>query len=312
MAGVIQEVMAKRRKQRKPGAAALARTVIDSWSADRAPKMAAALAFYTAFAVAPLLLIAIAVAGLLFGQDAARGHVVEQLSGLLGREGAEAIQDILRKAWQPQSGKIATLLGLAAFIVAATGVFGELQDSLNQIWKVRKKPGRGLLGLIKDRFLSMTMVLGIGFLLLVSLVLTAALNALGSSLVTWAGGGTALRALGFIASFGLVAALFAAIFKVLPDAETRWRDVWTGALLTAFLFAVGKFLIGLYLGKSAVGSTYGAAGSFVVFLLWVNYSAQILFLGAEFTKAVADRNGAPPKPDADAVTIPDAPRPGAA
>ena len=295
-----------RTKQSSPkrvGALGFAKTVYQSWVDDRAPKMAAALAYYTAFAVAPVLLIAIAMAGLLFGEDAARGRVVDQISGLVGQKGAETIQEILVKAWQPKAGLTATLLAAGAFLVAATGLFGELQDSLNHIWKVRKRPGRGILGLIKDRFLSMTMVLGLGFVLLVSLVMTAALHALSDRIVTWGGEGVLLKTLAFVVSFALVTFLFAAMFKVLPDARTRWRDVLVGATLTAFLFSLGKFLIGLYLGKSTVGSTYGAAGSFVIFLIWVNYSAQILFLGAEFTKAYADRFGTNPKPDTDAVAI---------
>jgi membrane protein len=293
----------KRSRPKRGGVLAFAKTVYESWVDDRAPKMAAALAYYTAFAVAPVLLVGIAMAGLLFGADAARGRVVDQISGLVGQKGAEVIQEILVKAWQPGTGLTATILGIAAFLVAATGLFGELQDSLNQIWKVRKRPGRGILGILKDRFLSMTMVLGMGFILLVSLVLTAALHALSDRIVSWAGEGILLKALAFLVSFGLVTFLFAAMFKVLPDARTRWRDVFVGATLTALLFTVGKFLIGLYLGKSTVGSTFGAAGSFVVFLIWVNYSAQILFLGAEFTKAYADRYGTAPKPDSDAVTV---------
>lgn len=297
--------MAEKRRARseQKGIKRLAKATLSNWVADRAPKMAAALAYYTAFAVAPLLLIAIAVAGILFGQEAARGQIADQIGGLVGRKGAEAIQDILKNAWQPQAGAIATILGVAALLVAVTGAFGELQDSLNQIWKVRKREGRGIGGVIKDRFLSMMMVLGIGFLLLVSLVMTAGLEAMSGAFVSWGGGGIALKVLGHVISFAIVAVLFAAMFKVLPDAETRWKDVWIGGIFTAVLFTLGKLLIGLYLGKSTVGTTFGAAGSFVVFLLWVNYSAQILFLGAEFTKTHADLHGAPPRPDRDAETI---------
>jgi membrane protein len=298
----------KRPPRRKPrrvskGVFGLVKATFSSWSDDRAPKMAAALAYYTAFAVAPLLLIAIAVAGSIFGQEAARGEVVNQISGLVGQKGAEAIQEILQNAWNPEKGRIATLVGILAFLVAATGVFGELQDSLNQIWKVRKRSNRGILGILKDRFLSMMLVLGIGFLLLVSLLMTTALQAMSGALVSWGGGGIFLQILGAVLSFAIVAALFTTMFKVLPDARTRWRDAWIGGLLTALLFTLGKFLIGLYLGKSTVGTTYGAAGSFVLFLLWVNYSAQILFLGAEFTKTYADLRGTTPKPDSDAYAI---------
>jgi membrane protein len=283
------------------------RTALTEWKRDRAPKMAAALAYYTAFAVAPLLLIAIAVAGLVFGPDAARGAVVSELAGLVGPESAEAIQEILRSAWKPKSGIVATVLGAAALLLAASGVFGELQDSLNVLWKVRKRPGRGILGTLKDRFLSFTMVVGIGFLLLVSLVVTAMLEALGGALSAWGGGGLVVRAVNLVISFGVITLLFAAMFEVLPDAETRWKDALVGGAVTALLFTVGKFLIGLYLGKSSVGSAYGAAGSFVIFLLWVNYSAQIVFLGAEFTRAYAGLRGAPPRPDEDAQAVECAP-----
>lgn len=279
----------------------LVKTAAVAFAADRAPKMAAALAYYTAFAVAPLLLIATALAGLLFGDDAARGEVVRQLSGLLGADGARAIQEILERAWKPRESLVATALGALALVVAATGVFAELQDSLNRIWDVRKKPGRGVVGTLKDRLLSFSMVLGIGFLLLVSLLLSTALQALSAFVAGWAGKGLLIQAAGLLGSFALVVVLFGAMFRFLPDARTRWRDVWVGATVTAVLFTLGKFLIGLYLGRGTFGSTYGAAGSFVIFLLWVNYAAQIFFFGAEVTKAYAERFGKPPVPTADAV-----------
>jgi membrane protein len=276
----------------------LLRMTIGRWSEDRGPKMAAALAYYTAFAVAPLLLIAIAVAGLLFGQEAARGEVAQQLAGLIGTQGAEAVQDLLRRVWRPKAGLAAAGAGLAAVLIAATGVFIELQDSLDRIWKVRKKPGRGVLGTLKDRFFSFSIVLGTGFLLLVSLIASAALQAL----ARWAGRGVLIEAANFVFSMALVSTLFAAMFRYLPDARTPWRVVWVGGIVTAFLFTIGKTLIGIYLGRGAVASTYGAAGSFAVFLIWVNYSAQIVFLGAELTKTYADVSGARPRllPDAEA------------
>jgi len=291
------------RHKGRRGILRLLRSTFSGWSEDRAPKMAAALAYYTAFAVAPLLLIAIALAGFFFGADAARGAVVHQIAGLVGQQGAETIQEILARAWQPKTGILATVIGVVALLIASSGVFGELQDSLNLIWKVKKRPGRGILGTISDRFLSFSMVVGVGFLLLVSLVASAALEALAGYMTDWAGGGLLIRALNFAISFGIITALFAALFKVLPDARSRWRDVWVGAAFTAFLFTVGKLLIGLYLGRSTVGTTYGAAGSFVVFLLWINYSAQIVFLGAEFTKTYADLYGRPPAPDRDAMRV---------
>lgn len=278
----------------------LAKSAAVAFGADRAPKMAAALAYYTAFAIAPLLLIATALAGLLFGDDAARGEVVRQLSGLVGEDGARALQGILERAWKPKEGLLATVLGVLALVVASTGVFAELQDSLNRIWNVRKKPGRGILGTLKDRLLSFSMVLGIGFLLLVSLLLSTALQALSGYVAGWAGKGLLLQGASVAGSFLLVVLLFGAMFRFLPDARTRWRDVWVGATVTAALFTLGKFLIGLYLGRGTFGSTYGAAGSFVIFLVWVNYTAQIFFFGAEITKAYADRFGKPPVPTAAA------------
>lgn len=286
------------------GLVPLLRRTVDQWIEDRGPKMAAALAYYMAFAVAPLLLIAIAVAGLLFGQEAARGEVARQLEGLLGTRGAEAVQDMLARVWRPGTGWFAAAVGIGAVLVAATGVFIELQDSLDQIWKVRKRPGRGVLGTIKDRVLSFSIVLGIGFLLLVSLFASAALQVLSATLSAWAGVGLFVEALNFLLSFAVISALFAAMFRYLPDALTPWRAVVVGGVVTAFLFTVGKTLIGFYLGRGAVASTYGAAGSFAVFLIWVNYSAQIVFLGAELTKAYADATGPPPRPRAGAEHVP--------
>jgi len=269
---------------------------------DRVPKLAAALAYYTAFSVAPIVLIVIAIAGLLFGADAARGAVSEELAALVGQKTAQVIEEILKNAWRPGSGVIATVLGVLGVLFGAAGVFGELQDSLNIIWKVQKKPGRGLRGTVKDRFLSFGMVAGIGFLLLVSLVLSAGLEAAGRSILG-SQAGALLEAVQQLVSLGVITLLFAFAFKVLPDARTRWKDVWVGALLTAVLFTAGKFLIGLYLGRSSVGSSFGAAGSLAVFLLWVYYSSQIFFFGAEFTKVYADTHGEParPKPDAEPV-----------
>ena len=312
-AGVVRVLLGKAPARKaapgKPraGIARIVKTAVGRWIDDRGPKMAAALAYYTAFAVAPLLLIAISVAGLLFGQDAARGEVERQLSDLIGARGAEAVQDVLRRLWRPHAGLAATAVGLGAVLVAATGVFIELQDSFDQIWKVRKKPGRGVLGTLKDRFLSFSIVVGTGFLLLVSLIASAALQALSGTIRTWAGTGRIIEALNFLVSFALISSLFAAIFRFLPDARTPWKVAWIGGVLTAFLFTVGKTLIGIYLGRSAIASTYGAAGSFVVFLVWVNYSAQIVFLGAEFTKTYADLRGSPPRPLADAESLECAP-----
>jgi membrane protein len=272
------------------------------WTSDRGPRLAAALAFYTSFAVAPVLLISIAVAGLFFGEDAARGAVSREISGLVGARIGRAIEEMLRTAWHPRAGALATLLGIIALLFGASGVFVELQDSLNMIWKVKKKEGRGLWGTIRDRFLSFTMVLGIGFLLLVSLALSAGLGALGQLMTRGNGQALVIGLVNPALSFVVISGLFAATFRILPDAETRWRDVAVGAALTAALFTLGKHLIGLYLGQSTIGSTYGAAGSFVLLLLWIYYSSQVFFFGAEFTKSWADLRGAPSQPASDAIS----------
>lgn len=280
---------------------ALIRLTVERWTDDKVPKLAAALAYYTSFAIAPVLLIAIALAGMIFGADAARGAVSREISGLVGFRIGDEIEGLLKNAWQPKAGMLATILGVIALIFGASGVFVELQDSLNIIWKVKKKAGRGVWGTVRDRFLSFTMVLGIGFLLLVSLALSAALEALSQWMMQGRSETLLIRLLNPVVSMVVISGLFAASFKALPDARTRWRDVAVGAVLTAVLFTLGKFLLGLYLGRNTIGTTYGAAGSFVLLLLWIYYSSQIFYLGAEFTKAWADLRGAPPRPESDAV-----------
>jgi membrane protein len=270
----------------------LVKDVGSSWQEDKAPRLGAALAFYSALSVAPLLVISLAIAGAVFGKDAARGQIMEQIDQLVGNEGAAIIEEVLANAREPGSGAVAMVLGVATMLFAASGVFGELQDSMNTIWGVQPKAGGGIWAMVKARFLSFTMVLGVGFLLLVSLILSAILGGIGSYL-----NGLmpqfviVMRLLNFAVSFGVVTVLFAMIFKFLPDARIAWSDVWIGAAITALLFTIGKSAIGLYLGQSAAGSAYGAAGSLVIFLLWTYYSAQILILGAEFTQAYADRFG---------------------
>ncbi len=271
----------------------LLKATFSEWSEDKASRLAAALAYYTVFSLAPLLIIAIAVAGMVFGQEAARGEIVAQIESVVGQQGAEAIQTMIANAGQSTDGGIiATVIGLATLIFAATGAFAQLQDALNTVWEVSPETGSGVLGMIRTRFLSFTMILGIGFLLLVSLVISAALSAIGGFFGNLLPGYDILwQGVNFLISFGVTTLLFAMIFKVLPDVDIAWSDVWVGALVTALLFTLGKFLIGLYLGRSSVSSTYGAAGSFVVVLLWVYYSAQILLLGAEFTQVYANRYG---------------------
>jgi membrane protein len=279
----------------------LAKEAAFAWSRDRAPRLGAALAYYTVFSLVPFLVVVIALIGLVFGQDAAQSAILSQIATLVGEQSAAAIKDMIQRADQPSTGLFATGLAVATLLLGASGVFGQLQDALNTVWGVEPKEGRGVWGFIKDRFLSFVAVLGTGFLLLVSLILSSALAAFGK----WFNGllplpEAVMQLLNFTLSFIVITGLFALIFKSLPDAKVAWRDVWIGAALTAALFTVGKFALGLYLGKSNVASAYGAAGSFVLVLLWVYYSAQILLYGAEFTQVYANRFGERivPAPDA--------------
>jgi membrane protein len=274
------------------------------WSEDKAPRLGAALAYYTSLSLAPLLLVIIGISGLAFGEEAARGQIVAQLQGLVGDQGAKALQDMIANARKPSSGVVATVIGVVTLLAGASGVFGQLQDALNTVWEVQPKPGRGIVGVIKDRFFSLTMVLGTGFLLLVSLVITTAIAAAGGVLKNLGPGLEAAAHLAVaVVSFGVVSLLFALMFKLLPDAKVAWRDAWIGAIATAALFVVGKFAIGLYLGHAGIGSAYGAAGSFVVVLVWVYYSAQILLFGAELTQVYANRSGSKVEPARDAIKI---------
>jgi membrane protein len=283
----------------------LMKETFSEWSEDKVPRLAAALAYYTAFALAPLLLIAISVAGLVFGREAATNQIGQQLSGLLGPSAAESVNTMVAAAGANQGGGIlASIIGVATLLFAASGVFGELQDSLNTIWEVQPKPDQGLLATVKQRFFSFAMVLGVGFLLLVSLVLSAALSALGGVVAgDQADQSLIWKAINFVVSFGVTTLLFALIYKVLPDVKIQWRDVWIGALVTALLFTLGKAAIGWYLGRPGTTSTYGAAGSFVALLLWVYYSAQILFFGAEFTQVYAKAYGSQIEPAENAVPV---------
>lgn len=283
----------------------LLKDTLSDWSEDKAPRLAAALAYYTVFALAPLMLIAIAVAGLFFGREAATNQIGQQVSGLLGPTAGEAINAMIQAASANKgTGIVASIIGVATLLFAASGVFGQLQDALDTIWEVQPKPGLGIAATIKKRFFSFGMVLGVGFLLLVSLVISAALGAMGKVVAGDEFGQTLIwKLVNFVVSFGVTTLLFALIFKVLPDAKIQWSDVWIGALATALLFTLGKALIGWYLGRPGTTSTYGAAGSFVALLLWVYYSAQILFLGAEFTQVYAREYGSKIQPDEDAVAV---------
>jgi len=262
-----------------------------SWSADYAPSMGAALSYYTLFSIAPLLIIVIAVAGLAFGDEAARGAIFSELRGMTGDEGAKAVEGMVQAADKPKEGAAASVIGVLLLLLGATTVFGELQNALDRIWRApARQRSSGWWNLLRTRLLSFGMVLGIAFLLMVSLVLSAALAALGK-LWAFPGWEALSHALDLLVSFGITTALFAMIYKFIPRVHVAWRDVWIGAAFTAILFAVGKFLIGLYIGKSAVASTFGAAGSLVVLMLWVYYSAQIFLLGAEFTWVYAHEHG---------------------
>lgn len=269
------------------------RKVFDAWLDDNVPSMGAALAYYTLFSLAPLLLIVIAVAGLVFGQEAARGEIVSQLRTLMGDPGASAVQSLLASVGRPSESTLATLLGVLLLLIGATTVFGELQSALDRIWQVpATAPTNGWLHLIRARLLSFGMILVIGFLLMVSLVLSAALVTMERLWSPYFGGWiTIASACNAVAGFVLVTAMFALIYKLMPRAQVLWRDVWTGALFTALLFSLGKALIGLYIGRSDIVSGFGAAGSLVVVLLWVYYSAQIFLIGAEFTWVYANLFG---------------------
>jgi membrane protein len=283
----------------------LVKQVVSEWIDQDVPRMGAALAFYTFFAISPLFVILLAIAGFWFGEQAARRELFGQFSGLVGSEGAEAIQAVVSAAQKPKTGAWATFIALVMLLVGATGVFVQLQDALNSVWGVRREPGRGLRNFIKDRLLSFALIVGIGFLLLVSLVISAGLSAMDKFMVVLVPAQeTIWQGINFVVSFGVITLLFALIFKVLPDVKIAWRDVWIGAIITALLFNVGKLLIGMYLGRSSVTSAYGAAGSLVIVLLWVYYSAQILFLGAKFTQIYSNRYGShfEPKQGAEEVT----------
>jgi membrane protein len=264
-----------------------------SWRKDHASSMGAALAYYTLFSIAPVLIIVIAVAGFFFGPEAARGEIVTQLRGLLGEDGATAVQGLLESASEPEEGLFATISSIALLLLGATTVFAELQSDLDRIWRAEAaKSISGLWSFLRARLLSFGMVLALAFLLLVSLVLSAALAALGNWWGGWfEGWAILLEVLNFIASFAITMGLFALIYKLLPRADIAWHDVWIGAAVTALLFAIGKFLIGLYIGRSGIASGFGAAGSFVVLLVWVYYSTQIFLLGAEFTWVYAHEYG---------------------
>jgi membrane protein len=270
----------------------LLKASVSAWSDDKSPRLGAALSYYTIFAMPPLFMIAIFMASLMFDPTSVRTHMFSEVGGLIGKKSAEAIQAAMTAQYETSKGLVASVIAIVTLIVTATGLFIELQDALNTIWGVAAKPGQGVLGFVRTRLLSFAMVVGIGFLLLVSLIVSAALAAFSKYVNDLLPG---MGILSIVASdavaFGVITVLFAMIFKVLPDVKIAWRGVWVGAAVTSLLFTLGKFLLGWYLGRSSTISAYGAAGSVVLVLLWVYYSAQILFFGAEITKVYAKRFG---------------------
>jgi membrane protein len=279
-------------RSRTPAIVRIFGTALKAWWDDDALRLGASLAYYTLFAIAPVLLVATGIAGLVFNTDAVRGEIVNQLDHLVGREGAHAVQSLLEGASQRRAGILATTIGSVAFLLAATGAFLELQAALNTVWRVKSNPGAHLKAFLIDRLRSFGLVVAIGFLLMVSLAVTAALAAFSAWLsrhsssvpLVWSGVQVLVSLIG-------TTSLFALLYRVLPDVHLGWRDVTTGAFVTAVLFTLGQQLIGLYLGQSSIASSYGAAGSVMILLLWVYYSCQILLLGAEFTRVYAEHRG---------------------
>lgn len=275
-----------------------------AWKDDNASRLAAALSYYTVFSIAPLLVIVISVAGLVLGEEAVRGEIVTQIGSTVGRDTAEFIETLIANASEPSSGITGAIVGVVTLFLGASGVFRQLQGALDTIWRVEAAPGRGIRGTIQDRFLGFAMVFGIGFLMMVAFIASAAISVaskfIGDQLPVPAGW---LSVLDFVLSFALITVLFAIIFKVLPRVRLAWRDVWLGAAVTSFLFNIGKLLIGWYLGTTGAGSAFGAAGSLIVLLLWIYYSAQIFLLGAEFTKVYANRYGSHVVPEEGAVSF---------
>lgn len=274
------------------GLLSLVKQSINGWVEDRAASMGAALAYYTMFSIAPLLLIVVTVAGFVFGDEAARGAVFVQLAGLIGTSGAEMVEAMLKGAHDSNKALLSAVVSAVTLFIGATTVFAELQTDLDLIWKAQSRSGGGVWNFIRTRMLSFGLILGIGFLLIVSLVMSAMVSALSSLWGGWFSNTEwLLHTVNFFVWFIIITLLFAMIYKVLPGVKIAWQDVWIGAAVTSLLFAVGKFAIGLYIGKSAISSSFGAAGAFIVLVAWVYYSAQIFLLGAEFTRVYAHRRG---------------------
>jgi membrane protein len=280
---------------------ALLKETVVQWQDDEAPRLAASLSLYTLLSLAPLLIVSIAIAGMVLGEEAARGQISHQMSGVVGAQAGAAIEAMIANAREPSEGLVGSVVGIAVLLVGASGVFGELQTALNQIWNVKARPGRGVMGFVRDRFFSFSMVTGVAFLLLVSLVVSAVLVTVTTHFQGLIPFPELWQVSNIVISLAVTTLLFALIFKVVPDAHIAWRDVWVGAFVTAVLFSIGKILLGWYVGRSATVSPFGAAGSLVALIVWVYYSAQILFLGAEFAQVYATRFGSHIVPTANAV-----------
>jgi membrane protein len=284
----------------------LLKQTFQEWLQDKAPQLGAALAYYTVFSLAPLILVLLAIVGVVFRDDPAGAwnKITQQMSYFLDPSAVQVVQDIAQKASQPGKSTVATIIGIALAILGASGVFGQLQDALNTIWGVKAKPSQGIWGFLRSRFLSFGMVAGICFLLLVSLAIEALLKGFSHYVQSILPGGMVVAlAVYLVFDFAVVVLLFAMIFKFLPDVKIQWRDVWIGAAMTAILFGIGKWLLGFYLGSGAAGSAYGAASSLITLLLWVYYSSQILLFGAEFTQVYAQRAGRELEPSEYAVRV---------
>ena len=284
----------------------LFKQTFSEWLEDKAPQLGAALAYYTVFSLAPLILVLLAIIGLIFRNDpgGAWNKITEQMSYFLDKSAVEVVQNIAQKAAQPNKSVLATIIGVLLALFGASGVFGQLQDALNTVWGVKAKPGAGIWGFLRSRFLSFAMVGGVCFLLLVSLTLESILKGFSHYVQSVLPGGIVIAlAVYWVFDLAVVILLFASIFKFLPDAEIRWRDVWIGAAMTAILFAIGKWALGLYLGSGSAGSAYGAASSLITLLLWVYYSSQILLFGAEFTQVYANRAGRDIQPAERAIRV---------
>src|SRR5438874_4303020 len=284
----------------------LFKQTFSEWLEDKAPQLGAALAYYTVFSLAPLVLVLLAIVGLIFRNDpgGAWNKITEQMSYFLDKSAVEVVQNIAQKAAQPNKSLLATIIGILLALFGASGVFGQLQDALNTIWGVKAKPGGGVLSFLRSRFLSFAMVAGVCFLLLVSLTLESMLKGFSHYIQRALPGGIVIAmAVYWIFDLGIVILLFAIIFKFLPDAKIQWRYVWIGAAMTAIFFAIGKWALGLYLGSGSAASAYGAASSLITLLLWVYYSSQILLFGAEFTQVYASQAGRGIAPDEHAIRV---------